>query len=67
MLRSAKINLFMFFGRMFFRILCGLNISCPDDVDVSFNLAEIVDSPETGNSTSIKLYVVLLTKFLETL
>ena len=67
MLTSARINLSKVFGQMFFRIFCGLNISCPDDVDVSFKLAEIFDFPETGNSTSIKLYVDLLTKFLETL
>ena len=47
---------------MFFRILCGFNIGCPDDVDVSFKSAEIFDSSEPGNFISIKLCEGLLAK-----
>ena len=39
---------------MFFRILFGFNIGCPDYV-VLFKLVEIFDSSEPGNSASIKL------------
>ena len=43
-------------------------ISCPDNADVSFKLAEIFDSLETGNSSSTKLtahLLDLLTKIVE--
>ena len=60
MLRWAKINLFKVFRRYVFRIFCGFNFGCPDEV-VSFKLAEIFDSSEPDTSTSIKLYTNSLT------
>ena len=43
-------------------MFCGFNIGCPDNVDVLFKFAEIFDSSEPGNSTSIKLYRDSLTQ-----
>ena len=60
-LRWAKINLFKFSKRMYFRIFCGFSIGYADDVTVSLKLAEIFDSSEQGNSASINLYTDSLT------
>ena len=62
LLRWTRINLFKFFQRMFFKMFCGFNIGCPDNVDVLFKFAEIFESSEPGNSTSIKLYRDSLTQ-----
>ena len=55
-LRWAKIDLEVI-GRMFFRMFCGFDIGCSDDVDV-----EIFDSSEPDNCTSIKFYTGPFTK-----
>ena len=47
---------------MLFKMFCGFNIGCPDNVDVLFKFAEIFDSSEPGNFTSIKLYTDSLTQ-----
>ena len=62
LLRWTRINLFKFFQRVFFKMFCGFNIGCPDNVDVLFKFAEIFDSSEPGNSTCIKLYTDSLTQ-----
>lgn len=62
----AKTNLFKFLSRIFFKIFGGFNVGCLDHVDASFRLAEIFDSSELLNSTSITLYIGPRTKSFAT-
>ena len=54
--------MFKFFRRMFSGMFYWFTIGCLNDVNVSFNLAEMFDSSEPDNSKSIKLYTDSLTK-----